>query len=253
MKKTLLFLMVIFAFSGAQQIRAQTADEIIGNYLEAIGGEGNLKALQSVKMICKGRAQGTEIPITMYQKAPGKQRMDMVFQGQEMTQMSFNGEEGWSTNFMTMQAEKWDAEQSGIMKAQMDFPDAFLDYKGKGYAVSLEGEEEVEGTACYKVRLTRQPITIDGKEEENFAYYFFDKDTYVPIMQQQFAKTGELKGQTTETYLSDFDEVGGVYFPHTIAQKLNGQSMFDLTIEKIEVNVEMDDNLFDFPEAKKGE
>lgn len=179
--------------------------------------------------------------------------MDMNFQGQELTQMSFDGETGWSTNFMTMKPEKWDAEQSEIMKTEMTFPDVFLNYKDKGYTVNLEGEEEIEGTMCHKVKLTKKPLMVDGKEEENFSYYFFDKETNVTIMQRDFAKVGEMKGQATETFFSDYDEVEGVYFPFTIAQKMNGQAVFSVSVEKAEANVEIDDTKFAFPEEAAGE
>lgn len=249
MKKIFALLSALLLFTGIQNIAAQTAEEIIESYLETIGGKENLIAIKNAKMTCTGKAQGMELAITMYQKAPGLQRMDMVFQGKEITQMSFDGKEGWSTNFMTMEAEKWDAEQSEIMKSEMDFPDVFLNYNEKEYTLSLEGEETIEGAECFKVKLTKKPVMVDGKEEENFSYYFFDKETFVPIMQKSFAKTGQMKGQATETYLSDYDEVSGVYFAHTISQKLNGQPVFDLTINKIEVNVDMADSFFAFPET----
>ena len=253
MKKTFFILCSLLLLFSLQAGNAQTVEEIVDNYLENIGGMEQLNAVSSIKMIAKGKAQGMELPITMYQKAPGMVRMDMVFQGKEITQMAFNGEEGWSTNFMTMEAEKWDAEQSEIMKKDMDFMSAFLGYADKGYAVALEGEEEVEGTSCFKVKLTKKPVVVEGKEEENFSYYYFDKDSFVPIMQEEFAKSGPMKGQATQTYFSDYQEVSGIYFPFSISQKFQGQTAFDLAIEKMELNVEMDKALFQFPEPAPAE
>ncbi|MCB9267568.1 MAG: outer membrane lipoprotein-sorting protein [Lewinellaceae bacterium] len=248
MKKALLFLPVLLLMAGLQTLKAQTAQEIVENYLETIGGKEQLNAVSSIKMQATGKAQGMELPITMFQKAPGMMRMDMVFQGKEVTQMAFNGEEGWSTNFMTMEAEKWDAEQSEIMKSDMDFLNAFLQYEEKGYSVALEGEEEVEGTPCFKVKLTKKPVKVEGKEEENFSFYYFDKEAFVPIMQEEYAKTGQMKGQSSQTYFSDYQEVEGIYFPFSISQKFQGQTVFDLAVEKMELNAEMDDALFAYPE-----
>lgn len=230
-----------------------TAEEIIDTYLETIGGVDKLQTLKSVKIMGKAQAQGMELPITMYQKAPGKQRMDMVFQGQEMTQMAFDGKEGWGMNFMTMEPEKWDAEQSQIMASEMDFPDPFLHYKKKGYTVSLEEPATIEGTECYKIKLTKKPVTVDGKEEENFQYHYFDKETNVPIMIESFAKAGPQKGQAVQTFMSDYQEVEGIYFPFSMAQKMNDQAMWDMSIEKMEVNAGIDDSVFAFPEKKASE
>lgn len=248
MKKLFALFSALFLFISVQNLQAQTAESIVDAYLETIGGKENLKALKTLKLTCKAQAQGMDIPVTMYQKAPNKQRMDMTFQGQEITQMSFDGETGWSTNFMTMKAEKWDAEQSSIMKTEMTFPDPFLDYKEKGFSISLEGEEEIEGTMCHKIKLTKQPLTIEGKETENFSYYFIDKETNVTIMQRDFAKVGEMKGMATETFFSNYDEVEGVYFPFTISQKVNGQPVFSVSVEKAEANLDIEDTQFAFPE-----
>lgn len=256
MKKTLALLSALFVFVSIQSITAQTAEEIIDSYLETIGGKDKIAAIKSIKMTGKGQAQGMEIPVTMYQKAPSKQRLDIAFQGKEMTQLCFNGEEGWSVNFMTMKPEKWDKEQSNIMKQEADdLPDPFLNYEKKGYTVTLEGKETIEGTECHKIKLTKKPVTVEGKEVENYSYYFFDTETNVPIMEREFAKTGPAKGQASETYFSDYEEVEGVgvYFPFTISNKMNGQQVFGLTIEKIETNIEIDDALFAFPEEAAGE
>lgn len=250
MKKTFVLLTTLLVLFSFRHIQAQTAEEIVATYLENIGGKDALSAVKSVKMTGTAKAQGMEFPVTMYSKLPGKQRMDLVFQGQEITQMAFDGETGWGMNFMTMQAEKWDQEQTNIAKSAMDFLDPFLGYADKGYVISLEGEEEVESTPCFKIKLTRKPIAIDGKEVENFSYYFFDKESFAIIMQQEFAKTGPMKGMATETYLSDYEEAGGIYFPHAITQKVNGQVAADIAFSSIEVNAEIDDKVFAFPETK---
>lgn len=240
----------MFLLFGVQQTQAQTAEEIVDTYLETIGGEDAWTAIKSIKMSGKANTQGMEIPMTMYSKAPGKQRVDINFQGQTLTQMAFDGETGWGVNFMTMEAEKWNQEQSTMAKASMDFPDPFLNYAEKGYSISLEGEESVEGTDCFKIKLTRKPVMVDGKEEENFSYHFFDKETFVPIMQQDFAKAGPTKGMAQETYFSDYQEAGDVYFPYTMTTKINGQTAATISIEEIELNAEVEDKLFDYPEKK---
>ena len=253
MKKTFFIFCSLFLLFSLQTANAQTVEEIVDNYLENIGGMEQLNAVSSIKMIAKGKAQGMELPITMYQKAPGMVRMDMIFQGKEITQMAFNGEEGWSTNFMTMEAEKWDAEQSAIMKNEMDFMSSFLGYTEKGYAISLEGEEEIEGTACLKVKLVKKPIVVDGKEEENFSYYYFDKESFVPIMQEEYAKAGPMKGQPSQTYFSDYQEVDGIYFPFSISQKIQGQSIYDMAVESMELNADIEKAMFDYPEPAPAE
>jgi outer membrane lipoprotein-sorting protein len=174
-------------------------------------------------------------------------KQSVSFQGKEITMSAFDGKETWKTNFMTMKAEKGEAEDSENAAKSLDFPDPFLDYKSKGYSIALEGEEKVEGTDCYKIKLTKKPIKVDGKEEEDFSFYFFDKENGVVIMNRSVGKKGQMKDVAIESLMSDYQEVNGLFFPFTVTQKVNGQEMFSMTMEKIEMNVAIDNKEFAFP------
>ena len=244
--KTLFF--SCFIIMG-QLLNAQTVDEIINKYYENTGGREAWSKITTIKSIAKVKSQGLELPAIMLSK-PMKQKMSFTFQGITIVQPAFDGTTGWQTNFRTMKAEKMEAEDNEITKAEVeDFPDAFLSYKSKGYALELQGSETVEGTDCYKIKLTKKPIMIDGKEEENSSVYFFDKDNYVPIMTKSVIKKGPAKGKTSESLMSDYQEVSGVMMPFSIAQKFDGQLQASIMIEKIEVNVPIDDKEFTFPEG----
>ncbi|NJN33817.1 MAG: outer membrane lipoprotein-sorting protein [Saprospiraceae bacterium] len=226
---------------------AQTADEIINKYLAQTGGAEKWATLKTLKSTLKIKTQGMDLPATSLSKAPNAQKFSFSFQGKEIVQECFDGKEGWSTNFMTMAAEKMEAEDSENKSQELDFPDPFIDYAKKGYSITLEGEETVEGTVCHKIKLTKKPMKVDGKTEENFAFYFFDKENNVPIMSRSVIKKGQMKGVTSETFMSDYQEVNGLFFPFTIQQKMNGELAASVSVEKIEVNPEVKDGEFAMP------
>ena len=246
-KKTFLF--GSFLILG-QLMYAQTADEIINKYFEKTGGREAWSKITTMRSTAKVKTQGMELPAVMLSK-PMKQKMSFTFQGLMIVQPAFDGTTGWQTNFMTMKAEKMEAEDNAITKAEVgDFPDPFLRYKEKGYSVELQGSEAVEGTDCFKIKLTKKPIMIDGKEEENSTVYFIDKENFVPIMAKSVIKKGPAKGKTSESIMSDYQEVNGLMLPFTMDQKFDGQLQASIAIEKIEFNVEIDDKEFAFPEGK---
>jgi carbonic anhydrase len=109
-------LTIVFLLTAIVPATAQTADEIISNYLENTGGKTVWENLQSVKMTATANAQGMEIPVEIYQTKDGKQLVKINFQGQDITQLAFDGETMWTTNFMTLQPEKSDAEATANMK-----------------------------------------------------------------------------------------------------------------------------------------
>lgn len=249
MKKiTLLFLAICASFT----LNAQTADEILANYFENIGGLENYKNIKGVKMTASIKAQGMDLPVEMVQLLGGKQYMKFNLQGKEMTQMSFDGETMWTTNFQTMKAEKSDAEATANMKLENnDFPDAFIDYKSKGYTVELLGKETIDGSETFKIKLIKEPLTVDGKKEESVSFYYFDTENFVPIVVQNEVKSGPTKGMTSETKLSDYQEVDGIYFPFSMSFGVKGNpNAQTMTITKIELNPTIEDSVFKFPEEE---
>lgn len=243
--KTLKTLTIALLFVAFAPVSAQTADEIISNYLENTGGKAAWENLKAVKMTATANAQGMEIPVDIYQTKDGKQLIKINFQGQEITQLAFDGETMWTTNFMTMQAEKSDAESTENMKKQAnDFPTPFIGYKEKGYKAEMMGKETKEGTETYKIKLTQSPIMVDGVEEPNVMYFYFDTENFVPIVTENEMKQGPMKGQMNVSTMSDYQEVDGLYFPFALS--MAGQA---IQIKEIVLNPEIDPVMFAFPAA----
>ena len=243
--KTLKNLFVALTLLAVAPITAQTADEILSNYFENTGGEAAWNALEGIKMVGSVN-QGMEIPVEMYQMKDGKQLLKINLQGQEMTMSAFDGETMWTTNMMTMLPEKSDTETTQNMKVNnQDFPSPFLNYKEKGYTVEYLGKETKEGTETFKLKLTQKPIMIDGKEEPTVSFHYFETENYVPIVVETTMNMGPAKGQMSTSGFSDYQEVGGLYFPFSISQ--GGQPII---VKEIILNPEVDAALFAFPEEK---
>ncbi|MGJ8666064.1 MAG: outer membrane lipoprotein-sorting protein [Patiriisocius sp.] len=243
--KTLIAALVIMVVAPA--MTAQTADEILDQYFENTGGVEAWNKLEGVKM-SGSVSQGMEIPVDMYQLTDGRQVVKINIQGQELTQGAFDGDTMWGTNFMTMMPEKSDAEAAENMKRNAgSFPTPFLNYKEKGFDVEYLGKETQEGTEVFKMKLTMKPILVDGKEEPNVSFFYFDTENYVPIMMEAAIPSGEMKGQMSKSTFSDYQEVDGLYFPFSMG--MGGVGTF--TIKEITLNPEVDPALFAFPEDKK--
>jgi outer membrane lipoprotein-sorting protein len=249
--KTLSIMTIALFVSFTSTINAQSADEIIANYFENTGGIENWQNLNGIRMSAKINQQGMEIPLDIVQLKGGNQMTVINFQGKELKQGVFDGETLWNINFMTQKAEKSDQESTDNMKLEKnDFPDPFLNYKEKNYTVELLGKETVDGTETYKIKLTKEPIMVDGKQEDDVSFYFFDTENFVPIFVQSEIKSGQFKGQTSETKMSDFQEVDGLYFPFSLTQGIKGQAGQAIVIDKITVNPDVDEKEFIFPDEE---
>ena len=246
--KTLKLLVLALVVSFSAQIHAQSAEEIIANYIEAIGGKENLLKIKGIKMQGELNAQGMQIPMETVTMKDGRMYAQIEFQGKKIKQMFTDGTKVWMFNMMAQVVEEMPADETKmIIEEFKDFPNPFLNYKDKGYIVELMGTETQEGTDCFKVKLTKKPHTIKGEVVPNVSYYYFDTETFVPILTEAEVPMGPAKGQLMKTPLSDYQEVDGVYFP--FSTQVQGMTM---TFTSISINPEVDDADFAKPvEAEK--
>jgi len=239
----LLFLSLLTGLSFA--LNAQTADEIIDTYLENIGGKEKLEKIESILMSGVVNAQGMEIPIKTVSTNDGKMYLEIDMQGNKIKQLISDGEKVYNMNMVNQKMEEMPSDVSKVMINEFkDFPNPFVDYKEKGYKVEFIGKDTEDGTEVLKVRLTKNPIKIDGEEVANESVYYFDAENYVPIIIETKVPTGPAKGQIMKTPLSDYQEVDGLYFPFSTA--MQGMPM---NYKTIELNPEIDDKDFELPKV----
>ncbi len=225
-----------------------TADEIIDNYFEAIGGKDAFRALKGQKMTAEVDAQGMSIPLEIYVMADGKQITKLEVMGMSMSQDAFDGTDAWSTNFMTQSAEKADAEESENKKRAIgEYPSPLLDYADKGFSVELMEDEVVDGVDCFKLKVTKKPMLADGEEVDNIEYYYFDQETFVPIKTESEITSGPQKGAVVITLYSDYQEVEELYFPFSMTFKTEDTEGQLIEFDSIELNPDVDDSFFAFP------
>lgn len=246
MKKNALLLLFTLLFSIIS--RAQTVDEVIENYLKAVGGKEKLLSLKTLRTTGFLKMQGMEIPYIQQQKAPNLQRSVALFQEKSIYQNCFDGTTGWHTNPKTLQLEKLTAEESETLKADIQMLDPFVNYAERGYSVTLEGKMLVEGKDCYRVRLLKKPPPMtNATVAELSSFYFFDTKTYLPVLVRNAIKKGTGKGGYMDTYLSKFQTVNDMVFPFEITQKINGKTTLSISVTQVETNLDLTDQEFAFP------
>jgi hypothetical protein len=81
-------------------------------------------------------------------------------------------------------------------------------------------------------------------------YYYLDADYYLELkVEIQTTIRGAL--QESETYYGDYEQVNGIYYPFAVEQAQKGSSSrAQITVEKIEQNIPLEDAHFSMPAAK---
>lgn len=248
MKKLTILLLALILVSGNLFAQDVTVDEILEGYFENTGGKDAWMELKGMKMTAKVMQGGLEIPVEFVQMKDGKSYQKISFQGQEIMQGVYDGEVLWNMNFQSMKAEKADTEALENFKLDInDFPDSFLDYKAKGYTVELLGTETIDGAETYKVKLTKEPKMQNGEAYDDITYYYFDTEAFIPLASESEVKSGPMAGKIQQSTMSDYQEVGGLYFPFSITQGIKDGPSQPITFESIEVDPEVDESVFKYP------
>jgi outer membrane lipoprotein-sorting protein len=237
MKKHTLSLAVVIFLSTAFA-SAQNLDEVLENYFEVLGQE-TILASNSSMSTGKMLQSGLEIPFIQYASAPNNFRIEATFQEMTLIQ-TFNGKEGWSLNPFAGMTDPQEMSEDELKstKNQADYEGLLWNWKEKGYKVSLEDNEEVEGVDCYTIKVI--------SEDEDVYTYFIDSESYVTIKMN--AKV-TMQGQVTEsdTFMSNYQEGDGFIYPAKVETKMNGQVISTIVIDKTVLNVELKDGMFDKP------
>ena len=116
---------------------------------------------------------------------------------------------------------------------------ALVDWKEKGSTVEYLGAEDVDGTLAHKLKVTRKNGDIN--------YVYLDPEHFLEIRvtTQRMEHGAQVE---TETDLSDYEKVNGVYLPLSIEAGRKGVlDKQKVILDKAEGNVPVDDQAFQFP------
>ncbi len=234
-KTGIVFLLAIMGFSGVQ---AQTADEIVNKYVDAIGGKAKLDQIKSAyitgttQMMGNGAQSKTSI-------LEGKGfRLEYEANGQKVIQV-FTDKGGWQINPMmgSTTPQPLPDEMYKGSRGQIFITGPLYNYAAKGNKVELVGKEGND----YKLKITN----TDSVETT----VYLDGTTYYLT---KLTRTANFMGQAMEMTIkfSDFKKTDfGVVFPYLTEINIGGQFTITNTLDKIELNKPIDPAIFEMPKS----
>lgn len=232
MKKVKFVLLSTLCFMIAGAVHAQTADEIVSKYIDAIGGKEKLSKIKSVYTETASDVMGNQSTGKTYMLDGKGYKSESDFGGQKLVQC-FTDKSGWVvspfggvTDPVQMPAEQYNHGRSQIFTGG-----ALYDYAAKGNKIELQGKEGNN----YKLK-----VTTSSNAEMT---YYIDANTY--YINKSVSKT-EMQGQTipiTITY-SDYKKTDfGNVMPYKAEIDL-GQFTMAINTTKVEVNKDIDPAIF---------
>lgn len=214
-----------------------TATRVMNAYVEAIGGEAAYDKFKTrrVKATFSMPAAGINAPLTIFQKAPNLQRTLTEIPGLGKIVQICDGKQVYDSNPITGQ-RLLEGEEKDAILLEADFA-ADVNWQQRYASVKSDGEAEVDGSKCDKLRL----VTMGG--QERVAY--FDQASHLLVKAEMTVETPQGKLATVSRLL-DYKDVDGMKFPFKTEVSLLGQQQV-IQIDSIEHGVEFPADTFKIP------
>jgi hypothetical protein len=229
--------------------RAQTVDEILSKVYAARGGLDKIHSVKAERVsghISFPGQEGITGPFVVELKRPLKMHMQVTIQNLTMVRVYDGKGGGWANNPFAgrVNPEAMGEEDIRSITDESDFDGPLVDYKVKGNQVELVGKDKVGDKAAWRLKLT--PRIGDVR------YYLFDASSFLLL---KWEGNREIDGQKvpTESVFSDYREVEGLKYAFEIDTGASAAEIVQkLTIEKIELNPQIDEADFAKPPTPAG-
>ena len=214
------------SFSGPEI----TVDQVLQQYIEALGGQESLEKLST--RLCVGtettdlrsrkKPVFEEYHVRAQAKSSGKWMME-ISTGTGINRHGFDGKTSWVKDDCGSRR----AANSGVYQwAFLLDPQGALSLEEYFPELTFAGQQEIDGKQVYAVK----PSGCD----EELAMLYFD------------VESGLLLRIGYHWYLEDYREVDGVLFPHRIVRSRKGGSTTTV-FETVQHNVKVDESAFSPP------
>ncbi|NCT10199.1 MAG: insulinase family protein [Flavobacteriia bacterium] len=192
-----------------------TAEKVVNNYLNAIGGKDKVMAVKTTMMTANATIQGTPLVMTMKASLPNKTSQVISVMGNVAQKSVFDGEKGYE--------------------------------EGRGQKIEMTAEQITEAKAANSIfsdlNYTKGTLVriepLDGKNaivlKFNDTEVFYDMTSWLKVKEVKKVKTPDGQEVEVPTNFGDYKEVKGIKFPFSIGQKM-GPMDLNFEIKEIKIN-----------------
>jgi hypothetical protein len=242
-------ILFVFAVLLSMAARAQSAQEIVNKYLQAMGGKEKLQSINSLYQ--EGIAvldNGAKLSARSWRIYDRVFREEVTMPAGKVT-IVVTPRQGWSAGPGTGGLFKplTEAQLKGL-RPEIDPGGPLVDYAAKGNKIELAGKDTVNGTVCYRIRVYfpaggSTVYSIDARTGYILRATHTGGNVLGTILPGSGAEQHPDGAVSTE--YSDYKVIAGGYvFPHAITLSPYGAKV---KILRIEVNGSVDADVLSRP------
>ena len=197
-----------------------SAEQIIDNYVKALGGAAALEAVKDYKITGSVSAMGQEFAFNQLFKKPTMSLLSITMGDMLVQKIVFNGKSlnisGMAGNQEFTKGKEFEAAkaEAGICPP--------MNFVKNGYTMTVKGIEKTGNAEAYILEV----------DSGSLKTYWFNTKTGLLIKTSTIAETPQGAIQQVEEF-SDYRPIKGVLFPHSIKQTAMG---LVITVSNVKVN-----------------
>ncbi len=233
--------LIFAAVPFAQDAALPSGEKVLKMYIDATGGEDAYESIKNSIMIgtYSMPKMGLKANIKMYVESPNKMYSMIESDSLGKMETGSDGNTVWENSAMTgPNIKKGSERESALLDASLD---KFSNWKDYYSSIKCTGIENVEGKPCYILKMT----TKEGMEITSYV----DKSSGL-IVKTSATMESPMGKIATESFLSDYRDVGGVKMPFNTTTKVMGQEI-SIVFSTIKINTKMPAGIFDLPAEVK--
>ncbi len=214
--------------------------KLLQQAIEALGGQAYLTVKDMTLIgrfyqIFHGSTSGAA-PFVDYIRYPDKERQELGKKKESI--VIFNGDKGWDVDFRG--AHPWVGEQvDEYLRNQKYSLDRILrfDLKTNKYRVYFDGTEYIQA-------LTYDVVTLEDSNRERMSI-LLDSQTHLPeAVRYRFRAAGSSGVDHMETWVSNYQSIGGVMTPLKRERIRNGEPISQTFVTEVKYNTGLPDSMF---------
>ncbi len=206
-----------------------TAQKVIDNYIEGIGGAKQANEIRSLKAVYSASAMGAELTMTVVKAGSNKSMLDISANGASLQKVISNGKDVLISSMGQASPADDETKEKTFFESAI-FPELY----SKGVTSKLISIEMVGGKDAYAIEYA---FNSGAKTT-----YYYDSQTGLKLRQTNNIETPQGTMIASTTY-DDYREVEGIKFPYKIIQQ-QGPMNFAFELVDLQVNPTLDDSIF---------
>ncbi len=177
--------------------------------------------------------------------AEGKMRIDIFVNGSRVFTEAYNGRHAWQCMADSTTIEQSSPEGAAALRHGLELPGhflTFLDMRGRGHRIALDGYENLGGRSC--------PVLLVTLADGHQAWYVLDPESGMVLKKRSFRALhpdADPEKKWLETRFSDFRAVDGIprAFSSIQVDLKTGAVLQTVTLEQVSFNQAVNPALFE--------